>query len=119
VDNQNRQLEMPTRKPSRTTSKRDKNLSPLPTKPRPGLAVDTSFSRHRGNTPEQVFPYESKTEYSRFVKLSDITSTRADATAMTHKTSLDEQQGVQLGSKAYVVHATQSTATDRGAEQNS
>ena len=79
---------MPPRKPSRTPSKRDKNLPPLPAKSRPGLAVDTSFSRHRGNTPEQVFPYESKT---------------ADT--------------LQLGSNAYIAPATQAAPTLRGAHQ--
>ena len=61
----------PEQKPSRTTSKRAKYLPQLPTKSRPGLAVDTSFSRHHGRTPEQVFPYQTNTEESGFVSLSD------------------------------------------------
>ena len=47
---------MPGRKPSRTSSKRDKNLPALPARSRPGLAVNTSFSRHYSNPPEQIFP---------------------------------------------------------------
>lgn len=59
----------PNRQPSRSASKRRfKNLA---SRIKPGLALDTSFSRHRGKTPLQVFPdgsapraplpYESKT----------------------------------------------------------
>ena len=60
----------PRRRPSRTTSKRTKAV-PAASKAR-GLAVDTSFSRHCGEVPQQVFPYESKTQELSFVRLNDI-----------------------------------------------
>ncbi|KAK3675623.1 hypothetical protein LTR78_004707 [Recurvomyces mirabilis] len=60
---------MQSPKPSRSGSKR---------KPgrhgginRPGLAVDTSFTKHQAEAPKQVFPYESKTQELTFVSIPD------------------------------------------------
>ena len=59
--------------PQRAASKRTKLLGvPRTSRSRPGLAVDTSVSRHRGRVPQQVFPYESKTQEQKFVSLSDV-----------------------------------------------
>ena len=109
---------MPTRRPSRTTSKRDKNLPPLPVKSRPGLAVDTSFSRHRGDTPEQVFPFDSKTADRRFVEFSDVPSAKVKFPTNSTKDA-NEQQNLRLESKAYVAPTTQKTSNHHGAQQNS
>lgn len=107
---------MPTRRPSRTNSARDKNLPPVPTRARPGLAVDTSFSRHHGSTPKQVFPYESKTQEPRFVQLSDITSSGRSQKPSKER-SIDQQP--QLESKAYVAPSSQSAGGPGNVQQSS
>ena len=79
----------PKRRPSRTTSRRSKILPSLPTKARPGLAVDTSISRHRAPVPQQVYPYESKTQELSFISLADIK-------ALKKQTSINKARQKQL-----------------------
>lgn len=62
----------PKRKPSKRA------FRPLGNKGKPGLAVDTSFSRHNAQAPQQVFPYESKTQELSFVSLSAAKALRKD-----------------------------------------
>lgn len=45
-------------------------------KAKPGLAVDTSFARHRGQSPQQVFPYKSRTQDLSFVGVDDVKKAR-------------------------------------------
>lgn len=58
------------RRVSGSSTKR--RFNPFGGRSKPGLAVDTSVSRHRGRAPLQVFPYESKTQEQGFVSLSDL-----------------------------------------------
>ncbi|KAK4545695.1 hypothetical protein LTR36_002649 [Oleoguttula mirabilis] len=62
--------------PRRKASKR--GFRQLGSRSKPGLAVDTNFSRHNGQAPQQVFPYESRTQELSFVSFNDVrASTRA------------------------------------------
>lgn len=89
---------MPTPgKTSRSASKRNKLLPPVPNKSKPGLAVDTSFSRHRGHTPQQVFPYESKTQEPTVESLLEARAPKSKGTSNA-KGGLKEQ----LENKVYV-----------------
>lgn len=56
--------------PRRKASNR--GFKQLGSKSKLGLAVDTSFSRHQGQAPQQVFPYESRTQELSFVSLTDV-----------------------------------------------
>ena len=79
----------------------------LSTRPRPGLAVDTSFSRHQGKAPEQVFPYESRTEQPGFISLSDVRALGNHAPKKTKSRKGDDLKQQQLESKVYVAPTTQ------------
>ncbi|KAK5127203.1 hypothetical protein LTR85_008565 [Meristemomyces frigidus] len=70
--------------PRRKASKR--GFRQLSSKSKPGLAVDTSFSRHKGQAPRQVFPYESRTQELSFVGLNE-----AQAALKTKKGGLKQQ----------------------------
>jgi len=65
-------------------------------KMRPGLAVDTSFSRHNGQTPKQVLLYESQTQDLGFDSTGDIRVSRL----YNDKGSLRQPEG------QYRVHPT-------------
>ncbi|KAK4560877.1 hypothetical protein LTR86_005457 [Recurvomyces mirabilis] len=60
---------MQSRRPSRSGSKRKPGRHGGVT--RPGLAVDTSFTKYQGEAPKQVFPYESKTQELTFVSVPE------------------------------------------------
>ena len=79
---------MPAQRPPRSTSKRDKNLPSIPSRTRPGLAVDTSFSRHRGGTPQLVKQSESNSITTELgAKQDESKDSRLQSTAYTPPTT--------------------------------
>lgn len=69
---------------SRTKSRRKAKLG---RSARPGITVDTSFARHRGNTPRQVFPQNTtfgnvtnQDGVSGFVSFADLTALESSET---------------------------------------
>ncbi|KAK3050084.1 hypothetical protein LTR09_008739 [Extremus antarcticus] len=89
------------RKASRTKSRPDEFFAKGSSKAKLGLAVDTSFSRHRAETPEQVFPQREKAHQARFVSLADVQSSQDDAPPerITHETRAPRDH---LTSRVYV-----------------
>lgn len=105
---------MPTRRPSHMAGKADKTLPPVPSKTRPGLAVDTSFSRHCGNAPEQVYPHVSKTQAPYpYEPNHTVTLSRDSAQAK------NDLVGTQNEKQADVVTRKESNLAARRAQQAS
>ncbi|KAK3703999.1 hypothetical protein LTR37_014102 [Vermiconidia calcicola] len=106
-------------KPSRTASSRSRLAPQLEPSSRPGLAVDTSFSRHNGQAPKQVFPYESKTPELSFVSLSDVRalSTNTQETGKPRRGGTLKQR---LENKVYVPNSRKKVAKEgkRGTEND-
>ena len=100
----------PPRKPSRSASKRHRYLPQPPSKPK-GLAVDTSYSRHRGQAPQQVFPNAPKQSQS-FVSLADIRGLKDNGAV--HDT-FDLRQ--QLENRVYKPPVVRKTTAERNVPQ--
>lgn len=94
----------PKRKPSQTTRKR--SIRTLVNRVKPGLAVDTSFSRHYGHVPQQVFPYESKTQELSFVSNVDARPLERD-----QKTGLKQQLENRLPTRRDAVRSVSEDAS--------
>ncbi|KAF2773427.1 hypothetical protein EJ03DRAFT_131683 [Teratosphaeria nubilosa] len=47
-------------------------LTPILGRGKPDLAINTTFTRHQGGTPRQIFPYESRTQELSFVSLANV-----------------------------------------------
>ncbi|KAH9845733.1 Ca2+-modulated nonselective cation channel polycystin [Teratosphaeria destructans] len=56
--------------PNSNQSKR--TLRPILGKSKPDLAINTTFARHKGGTPRQIFPYESRTQELSFISLASV-----------------------------------------------
>ena len=78
---------------------------------RPDLAVDTSFTHHHGQAPQQVFPYESRTQERSFVGLDRVTALRNDKDAGL-KPQLENGLAIRPGARRAVSENTLPGASD-------
>lgn len=83
------------RKPSRTGSKSGIKAITSRLKPELRLAVDTDVSRHQGAVPEQVFPYETRSQRRSVGQTARVLSQRKRARPMGLRAQL-ENRGVGL-----------------------
>lgn len=87
-------------------SKREKRQLKQSTNPKHDLAIDTSFSRHHGKAPEQVFP-EQQSQKVRFVSLTDVRSLKNDDPGLRLATRSKQQ----LDDKVYIPSSRQMPGT--------